>query len=152
LEPGLDVVFASGPRDVSDADLIVLPGTRSTLADLAWLRSRGLDRAIGEHARRGKPVLGICGGFQMLGTAVAGPDGVESEDGACVDGLGLLDVRTDFTADKPLRLPSGQALGVPAHGYEIHHGRTTVGDGAEAFLDGARSGNVFGTMWHGSLE
>ena len=67
-------------------------------------------------------------------------------------GLGLLDVRTDFTPDKTLRLPSGTALGVPAAGYEIHHGRVTVGGGAEEFLGGARAGNVFGTMWHGSLE
>ena len=67
------------------------------------------------------------------------------------EGLGLLDVRTDFTPDKTLRLPSGDALGVPAAGYEIHHGRVTVA-GGEEFLGGARAGNVFGTMWHGSLE
>jgi adenosylcobyric acid synthase len=152
LEPDLDVVFASGPRDLSDADLVVLPGTRSTLADLAWLRSRGLDRAIVEHARRGRPVLGVCGGFQMLGRVVADPDGVEAEPGALAEGLGLLDVRTDFSADKTLRLPEGSALGAPASGYEIHHGRITVGEAAEEFLGGARSGNVFGTMWHGSLE
>jgi adenosylcobyric acid synthase len=152
LEPDLDVVFASGPGDLSDADLVVLPGTRSTLADLAWLRARGLDRAVVEHARRGRPVLGICGGFQMLGRVVADPEGVEAEPGAHAEGLGLLDVRTDFSADKALRLPEGSALGAPASGYEIHHGRITVGDGAEEFLGGARSGNVFGTMWHGSLE
>ncbi|MGW5876362.1 cobyric acid synthase [Nocardiopsis terrae] len=152
LEPGLDVVFASGPRDVADADLVVLPGTRSTLADLAWLRSRGLDTAITEHVRRGRPLLGVCGGFQMLGRAVTDPEGVEAAPGSSAEGLGLLDVRTDFTADKTLRLPEGEALGVPASGYEIHHGRVTVGGGAEEFLGGARSGNVFGTMWHGSLE
>lgn len=152
LEPGLDVVFASGPRDVADADLVVLPGTRSTLADLAWLRSRGLDRAIAEHARRGRPLLGICGGFQMLGRTVTDSGGVEAEPGARAEGLGLLDARTDFSADKTLRLPSGEALGAPAHGYEIHHGRVTVGGGAQEFPGGARAGNVFGTMWHGSLE
>lgn len=152
LEPDLDVVFASGPRDLTDADLIVLPGTRSTVADLGWLRSRGLDRAIVDHARRGRPLLGICGGFQMLGAVIADPDGVEGEGARTVEGLGLLDVRTDFTADKSLRLPSGTGLGVPAAGYEIHHGRVTVGDGVEEFPGGARAGNVFGTMWHGSLE
>ncbi|NYV73707.1 cobyric acid synthase [Streptomyces sp. UH6] len=152
LEPDLDVVFASGPRDLSDADLVVLPGTRSTLADLAWLRARGLDRAVVEHARRGRPVLGICGGFQMLGRVVADPEGVEAEPGASAEGLGLLDVRTDFAARKTLRLPEGTALGAPASGYEIHHGRITVGDGAEEFLGGARAGQVYGTMWHGSLE
>jgi adenosylcobyric acid synthase len=152
LEPDLDVVFASGPRDLADADLVVLPGTRSTIADLAWLRSRGLDQAVAGHARRGRPLLGICGGFQMLGTVIADPDGVEGAAGASVPGLGLLDARTDFAAGKTLRLPAGRALGVPASGYEIHHGRVTVADGAEEFLGGTRSGNVFGTMWHGSLE
>ena len=152
LEPDLDVVFASSPRDLADADLIVLPGTRSTISDLAWLRARGLDHVITAHARGGRPLLGICGGFQMLGTSIADPDGVEAEPGAVVEGLGLLDVRTGFTPDKTLRLPSGTALGVPAAGYEIHHGHVTVGGGAEEFLGGARAGNVFGTMWHGSLE
>ncbi|MDT0329416.1 cobyric acid synthase [Nocardiopsis lambiniae] len=152
LEPGLDVVFASGPRDIADADLVVLPGTRATLADLAWLRSRGLDEAIIGHVRRGRPVLGICGGFQMLGRVVTDPEGVEAAPGSSAEGLGLLDVRTDFTADKTLRLPEGEALGAPASGYEIHHGRITVGGDAEGFLGGARAGEVFGTMWHGTLE
>jgi adenosylcobyric acid synthase len=152
LEPDLDVVFASGPRDIADADLVVLPGTRSTIADLAWLRSRGLDRAITGHARRGRPLLGICGGFQMLGTVITDADGAEGAAGAVAEGLGLLDARTDFAADKTLRLCAGTGLGVPASGYEIHHGRVTVGRGAEEFPGGARAGNVFGTMWHGSLE
>ena len=156
LEPDLDVVFASSPADVADADLVVLPGTRSTISDLAWLRSRGLDVAIIEHVRRGRPLLGICGGFQMLGGVIADPDAVEGSV-AEVEGLGLLDVRTDFTPAKNLRLPTGSALGVEASGYEIHHGRITLGDGVggqgiEEFLGGARAGQVFGTMWHGSLE
>ncbi|WP_442940288.1 cobyric acid synthase [Nocardioides sp. B-3] len=151
LEPDLDVVFAADPRDLADADPVVLPGTRATISDLARLRSRGLDDAIVEHARRGRPVLGICGGFQMLGAAVDDPDGVEGLPGASVPGLGLLDVTTTFGTDKVLRLPSGTALGAPAHGYEIHHGRITVGSGEE-FLGGARDGLVFGTMWHGSPE
>ena len=152
LEPGLDVVFASGPRAVSDADLVVLPGTRATLADLAWLRDRGLDHAIRAHALAGRPVLGICGGFQMLGRAVADPHGVEAEPGTCVEGLGLLDVRTDFTPDKVLGLRRGAGLGAVTAGYEIHHGRVTRGAGAEEFPGGARAGAVQGTMWHGSLE
>ena len=134
LEPALDVVFASDPRDLADADLIVLPGTRSTIADLAWLRSRGLDRAILDHAARGRPVLGICGGCQMLGRTIADPDGVE--DGGRVEGLGLLDLATTFGAEKTLRLHE------PA-GYEIHHGH----------VDGSTSrGAVTGTMVHGRLE
>ena len=151
LEPDLDVVFASDPRALSDADLVVLPGTRATLADLAWLRERGLDRAVLAHARAGRPVLGICGGFQMLGRVVTDPTGVEGGAGAVVEGLGLLDVRTEFAAEKVLRLPTGEALGEATTGYEIHHGRITRG-AAEEFLGGARDGGVFGTMWHGSLE
>ena len=151
LEPGLDVVFVDSPRAVASADVVVLPGTRSTIEDLGWLRSRGLEDAVVAHAGRGGVVLGICGGFQMLGAEVRDPGGVEGRPGAVVAGLGLLDVRTEFTAEKVLRLPSGSALGVPASGYEIHHGRVTVGD-ADPFLGGARAGSVFGTMWHGSLE
>jgi adenosylcobyric acid synthase len=151
LEPDLDVVFVSDPRDLAGADLVVLPGTRSTISDLSWLRSRGLAAAITDHARRGRPVLGICGGLQMLGRVIADPDGVEGLAGAQVEGLGLLDVRTDFTEEKTLRLPAGTALGVPASGYEIHHGRISRG-GGEEFLGGARAGSVLGTMWHGSLE
>ncbi|MGH3561208.1 MAG: cobyric acid synthase, partial [Mycobacterium sp.] len=151
LEPDLDVVFVSDPRAVGDADLVVLPGTRATIADLVWLRSRGLDQAVLAHAAAGKPVLGICGGFQMLGRAIRDPDGVESPV-AEVEGLGLLDVETRFAAAKVLRLPRGTGLGVPASGYEIHHGRLMRGDGADEFLGGVRAGQVFGTMWHGALE
>ncbi|MCW2791680.1 MAG: cobyric acid synthase CobQ [Nocardioides sp.] len=151
LEPDLDVVFAASPRDLADADLVVLPGTRATISDLAWLRSRGLDRAILDHAHAGRPVLGICGGFQMLGRHIADPHGLEGEPGVSAAGLGLLDVSTEFAVDKVLRLPVGAALGAPASGYEIHHGRVTVGSG-ESFLGGARADAVFGTMWHGSLE
>ncbi|WP_188111336.1 cobyric acid synthase [Nocardioides antri] len=136
LEPGLDVVFASDPARLAEADLVVLPGTRSTVADLAWLRSRGLDRAIVAHARAGRPVLGICGGCQMLGRSIADPAGVEGPAGSVVEGLGLLDLTTSFAAEKTLRLRE------PA-GYEIHHGRVT-GE--------TRAGSVTGTMVHGSLE
>ena len=134
-----------------NAKLNSVPGTRSTISDLAWLRSRGLDAAILDHARGGRPVLGICGGFQMLGRTISDPAGVEGVPGAEVEGLGLLDVRTDFAAEKVLRLPTGAALGAPASGYEIHHGRITRASGEE-FLGGARAGSVLGTMWHGSLD
>ncbi len=136
LEPDLDVVFASDPRALADADLVVLPGTRATLADLAWLRARGLDRAVRAHAAAGRPVLGICGGCQLLGRTISDPAGVEGPAGAQVEGLGLLDLTTTFGAEKVLRLHE------PA-GYEIHHGR----------VSGAlRAGSVLGTMVHGSLE
>ncbi|WP_408895879.1 cobyric acid synthase [Nocardioides sp. R1-1] len=136
LEPGLDVQFVSDAARLADADLVVLPGTRATLADLAWLRERGLDAAIVRHAGAGRPVLGICGGCQMLGRRIEDPDGVEGVAGAAVDGLGLLDLVTVFGAEKRL------ALHEPA-GYEIHHGR----------VSGATTvGRVTGTMVHGSLE
>ncbi len=150
LEPDLDVRFAARPPDLADADLVVLPGTRATLADLAWLRSRGLDEAVARHAASGRAVLGICGGFQMLGRSIEDPEGVEGPAGVVADGLGLLDTATTFGSDKVLRLPSGEALGEQVGGYEIHHG-VVRGEGEE-FAGGRRSGMVFGTMWHGSLE
>ncbi|MDN4161477.1 cobyric acid synthase [Nocardioides abyssi] len=152
IEPALDVVFVSDPRDLADADLVVVPGTRATVADLAWLRDRGLDEALVRHVRAGRPLLGICGGYQLLGTEVADPHGVEGAPGTRVAGLGLLPVTTTFAPDKVLHLPSGEALGAPAAGYEIHHGRVTPADGVEAFLGGVRVGRVAGTMWHGALE
>ena len=151
LEPDVDVRFASRPQDLADADLVVLPGTRSTIADLAWLRHRGLDRAVLAHAAAGRPVLGICGGFQMLGRTIADPDGVEGPAGTVAEGLGLLDTTTTFAPEKVLRLSHGTAWGATVSGYEIHHGVTTVG-GEEEFFGGARRGRVFGTMVHGSLE
>ncbi len=151
LEPDLDVVFASGPADLADAELIVLPGTRATISDLGWLRSRSMDAVIADHARRGRPVLGICGGYQMLGDMISDCDGVEEPAGTSVPGLGLLDISTELVADKVLALPSGRGFGVPVSGYEIHHGRTVAGAGVDEFPGGARQGSVFGTLWHGSL-
>lgn len=151
LEPDLDVVFVTDPRALGDADLVVIPGTRATIADLAWMRERGLDRAVAAHVDAGRPLLGICGGFQMLGHEVRDPDGIEGS-ATEVEGLGLLDVTTTFARSKVLRLPQGTGLGASASGYEIHHGRITRGEGAAEFLGGARAGQVFGTMWHGSLE
>ena len=149
-EPGVLVRFATSPAGLADADLVVLPGSRATVADLAWLRDRGLAAAVSERARAGRPVLGICGGYQML----AGPidDPVESGRGP-VDGLGLLPVRVRFGPEKILGRPRGSALGAPVAGYEIHHGVAEITDpAAEPFLDGCRRGAVWGTSWHGALE
>ncbi|WP_082554364.1 cobyric acid synthase [Aeromicrobium sp. Root495] len=152
LEPGVDVVFASRPSELAGADLVVLPGTRTTIADLAWMRERGLDEAVLRHHAAGRPVLGVCGGCQVLGRTITDVDGVEGPGGAVVEGLGLLDLTTEFGAAKVLRLPEGEAWGVPVTGYEIHHGRIEVGASAEPFPGGAATDRVFGTMWHGSLE
>ncbi|HWN27731.1 MAG TPA: cobyric acid synthase, partial [Actinomycetospora sp.] len=148
-EPGVLVRYATRPEELADADLVVLPGTRSTVADLAWLRDTGLAAAVARHAAAGGPVLGICGGHQMLARTVT--DDVESRAGT-VRGLGLLPADVRFAPGKTLGRPVGTALGQPVRGYEIHHGVVTVDDGAEPFLDGARSGSVFGTTWHGALE
>jgi adenosylcobyric acid synthase len=152
-EPGVLVRFADRPADLADADLVVLPGSRATVADLAWLRERGLADAITERARAGRPVLGICGGYQMLAEVIDDP--VESRQGR-VDGLGLLPVRVVFGPTKRLGRPTGRALGAPVAGYEIHHGIAEVteraGHGSEPFLDGCRRGAVWGTSWHGVLE
>jgi adenosylcobyric acid synthase len=152
LEPDVDLVFVRAPHDLADADLVVLPGTRSTISDLEWLRSRGLDRAIAAHAARGGLLLGICGGFQMLGQEIADPDGIEDAECSTVPGLGLLDVRTRFVADKTLALHGHAAGEDGVSGYEIHHGVITAGQGAEELPGGIRSGRVLGTMWHGTLE
>lgn len=157
-EPGVAVRLATRPEDLDDADLVVLPGTRATTSDLAWLRERGLDVALAKRAADGRPILGICGGYQMLGASIH--DTVEGKVGD-VTGLGLLDVTTRFEQSKVLRRAAGIASGVGAGhavtGYEIRHGR--VESRGEALLtdtdgnpEGCVSGNVFGTSWHGLLE
>jgi adenosylcobyric acid synthase len=149
-EPGVLVRFAVSPADLADADLVVLPGSRATVADLGWLRERGLAVAVAERARAGRPVLGICGGYQMLAGQIV--DQVESRRGV-IQGLDLLPVRVVFGREKRLGRPQGRALGAPVAGYEIHHGIAEVTDpAAEPFLDGCRRGAVWGTSWHGALE
>ncbi|MFH9249686.1 cobyric acid synthase [Streptomyces lydicus] len=148
-EPGVVVRFVDRAEELADADLVVLPGTRGTVRALAWLRERGLADALARRAAEGRPVLGICGGFQILGEHI--DDEVESKAGA-VAGLGLLPVRVRFAAGKTLARPVGEALGEPVEGYEIHHGVAEVTGGDEEFLDGCRVGSVWGTHWHGSLE
>ncbi|MGW3433517.1 cobyric acid synthase [Streptomyces melanosporofaciens] len=149
-EPGVIVRFVDRPEELADADLVVLPGTRGTVRALEWLRERGLADAIARRAAEGRPVLGVCGGFQVLGERIE--DEVESKAGT-VAGLGLLPVRVRFAAEKTLARPVGEALGERVAGYEIHHGVAELLDGAEEpFLDGCRVGSVWGTHWHGSLE
>jgi adenosylcobyric acid synthase len=148
-EPGVLVRFARQPAELADADLVVLPGTRATVADLAWLRGRGLAEVITARAAKGRPVLGICGGYQMLGREI--DDEVESSAGR-VAGLGVLPARVAFGPGKRLGRPAGSGYGAPVTGYEIHHGVVTLDPGAEPFLDGCRTPAVWGTSWHGTLE
>jgi adenosylcobyric acid synthase len=131
-EPGVAVRLVSRVAELGNPDLVVLPGTKSTVADLAWLRARGLDEAIRESSAT---VLGICGGYQMMGREIA--DDVESGAGR-VDGLGWLDVTTTFHAEKVVRRR--------AHGYEIHHG--VVDD--DALLHD--EGRMLGTALHGFFD
>jgi len=148
-EPGVLLRYATRPEELADADLVILPGTRSTVADLSWLRETGLADAVARRAAADRPVLGICGGHQMLARTIT--DDVESGAGV-VPGLGLLPADVSFGAEKVLARPTGTALGHTVRGYEIHHGVVTVDDSAEPFLDGARVGSVWGTTWHGALE
>jgi adenosylcobyric acid synthase len=159
LEPGICLRFVSSPAAMDDADLVILPGTKATVADLAWLRARGLDDALARRAADGRPILGICGGYQMLGLVIQ--DEVESQAGT-VTGLGLLPVRTRFAPAKTLGRPAGYAGAIPVAGYEIHHGQVDVSGGrpwfasspaeGSAALDGCQAGAVSGTLWHGIFE
>jgi adenosylcobyric acid synthase len=159
LEPGVAVSFVTTPAGLDQADLVVLPGTKATVADLAWLRARGLDAALARRAAAGRPILGICGGYQMLGSLIH--DSVESKSGT-VAGLSLLPVVTTFAVGKTLRRPCGFAARTPVTGYEIHHGIVEAHDGrpwftSEAYgagqvLDGCQVGAISGTLWHGIFE
>jgi adenosylcobyric acid synthase len=141
-----------------DADLIVLPGSKATIADLTALRAAGFDIDIAAHRRRGGMILGLCGGYQMLGRTIADPGGVEGPP-ARVEGLDMLDVETTLSADKRLEAVSGTSKdGAPFAGYEMHMGATTGPDCARPFArladgspEGAVSadGRVAGTYVHG---
>ncbi|NML95606.1 cobyric acid synthase [Novosphingobium olei] len=160
-EPDVDVAMVPPgmpiPREV---DLIVLPGSKATLADLAFLRAQGWDIDVIAHHRAGGVILGICGGYQMLGRRIADPTGIEGENGAA-EGLALLDVETTLTSRKALMPVSGAAMGGTFDGYEMHMGVTAGPDCDRPFAvldDGRRDGamaadrRVFGTYCHGLLS
>ena len=158
-EPDVDLVYVRpGEALPGDADLVVLPGSKATIADLAALRAAGFDIDIAAHRRRGGVILGLCGGYQMLGRRIADPGGIEGP-AATVEGLGLLDVATTLSAEKRLEAASGTTSdGAPFRGYEMHMGVTQGPDCARPFArladgspDGAVSadGRVIGTYMHG---
>jgi adenosylcobyric acid synthase len=171
-EPGVRVRFVRTPAEIAAGDLIVLPGSKSTMADLAWLREAGLAPAITRAAAAGIPVLGVCGGYQMLGSVLRDPEGVESAS-ALAEGLGLLDVTTTFTRRKTttrVRARVGAvrgllagAAGTELSAYEIHVGRSAVVTAPRPFTilergglpaaepEGAMNaaGTVVGTYLHG---
>jgi adenosylcobyric acid synthase len=160
-EPDVALRYVDRPDQIAAADLVVLPGTKATLADLAWLRGRGLDRAVADHCARGGTVVGICGGYQMLGTRVTDPHGMEG--GGEAEGLGLLPVETEMGPDKrcveaTYRPAPGGPLGdAPVTGYEIHMGRTRCRGGEALFADapdgtGLVEGSVWGCYLHALFE
>ena len=176
-EAGVVVRFVEQPEDIHGADLVILPGSKSTVADLSWLRTRGIADAIEKRAQVGKPILGICGGCQMLGELIDDPHEVESTD-IQVRGLGLLALRTRFEREKvtaqvqarvlrPSFLSNDEAVEEEIHGYEIHMGMVESrhppaglfeiharNGHAERCMDGVMSsdGMIVGTMVHGLFE
>jgi adenosylcobyric acid synthase len=161
-EPNISLVMLKAGEVLPvDADLVIVPGSKSTRGDLAYLRAQGWDVDLAAHHRRGGHVLGICGGYQMLGQVISDPDGIEGTAGDSA-GLGLLDVVTQMTGDK--RLTSVHAMHVdtelPFEGYEIHIGRTEGPDNARPFAhvdgqpEGAQSsdGRVMGSYLHGMFS
>ena len=161
-EPTVDFRFIPpGTALPGDADLVLLPGSKATLADLAMLRQEGWDIDIAAHARRGGRILGLCGGYQMLGRRIADPDGIEGPPDEAA-GLGLLDVETTLGGDKILTATTGHltAGNAPFEGYEIHIGRTRGPDTARPFLhtqagpQGAMStnGQIAGCYVHGLFQ
>jgi adenosylcobyric acid synthase len=170
--PGVQLAWARSAADLHGADWIVLPGSKQVSGDLAWLRRQGLDAAIARHAAAGRPVLGICGGLQMLGEALVDTEGYDGESGLAAPGLGLLPLVTRYERDKrvrrsPLRFARTTGAwaswaGVEADGYEIHCGVTVQHPdlpAADVALRDARGeaigwqrGNVLGVYAHGLFE
>lgn len=157
LQPGVKVHYAQSAKEIENADLIVLPGTKNTIEDLIDLRNRGLDAAIIRHARKGGMVIGVCGGYQMLGRSVSDPEGVEAAGLTELRGMGLLEMETVFHGEKVQRQTAGMFSGVEGmlaglnelryEGYEIHMGRS------EAQMPAlAGNGNVYGSYVHGIFD
>ena len=161
---GVSVRYAGRAPDIGDPDMLIIPGTKSTISDIRWLRKTGLDSEIIRLRDAGVPVVGICGGYQMLGESVEDPDGVEG--GGSEMGLGLLPVRTVLRGDKKTAQYTGifgevggilgGLSGLEIEGYEIHMGETSAADGyALSFTGGdtgTQQGNVYGTYIHGLFD
>ena len=154
--------YVANAHELGTPDLILLPGTKNTVDDLLWLRQCGLETALLKLAAKGTPVLGVCGGYQMLGQTLADPEGTESGRPQTLRGLGLLPTQTTFTAEKRRTQSQATVTAEPfagAHltGYEIHTGRTTVQGApfctlADGTPEGCVQGQVFGTYLHGLFD
>ena len=163
---GIGVRYVSSARELGDPDLVILPGTKNTISDLNWVRQNGLEAAIKQLAAKGTPVIGICGGYQMLGRTITDASGVEG--GGSIAGMGLLPIDTEFAEEKHRTRVSGVAKaegfwkdfdGAELTGYEIHMGATSLADGASPLDkldnghdDGCASGNVLGSYLHGFFD
>ncbi len=163
-DSGVRVRWTDDPAVLATARVIVLPGTKNTLADLRWLRARGLDQAILAAAKRGVLIIGVCGGYQLLGERLSDPSGVAGDAGDEA-GLGLLPVTTEFHAKKIVRQVTAECEGERWTAYEIHMGRSTTTastEGVDALqtvwdhdvsrAEGTRCGRVWGTYLHGWFE
>lgn len=152
----VSVRYVQRPDQLHQPDMILLPGTKSTISDLLWLRQSGLEAAICQQASRGCLVFGICGGYQMLGKSIRDPDGVEAAGVTEVKGMGLLEMETVFDPEKVQRQTTGtfgqipgalhNLTGMTYAGYEIHMGRSTSGDLLQC------AGNVYGSYLHGIFD
>ncbi len=163
---GVGVRYISSERELGKPDLIILPGTKNTISDLLWLRQNGLEAAIKHLNADGTPVIGICGGYQMLGRRITDVSGVEG--GGSVAGMGLLPTETEFAEEKHRTRVGGRVSaegfwkelsGIELEGYEIHMGETVLKDGAKPLAsldnghsDGCASGNVLGSYLHGFFD
>ncbi len=173
--PEVSLRYITRPEELHNPDLIILPGTKSTISDLLWLRQTGLEAAVLKAASRGTPVFGICGGYQMLGEQIADPEGIEG--GGVIRGLGLLPVETVFSPQKTRTLQEGALAGLEGifaplsgmevAGYEIHMGETrptqagvlpvaafhpAFGTSGDPVFDGAQRGNAYGSYLHGIFD
>ena len=180
-QPGISLRYAGDAKTLGQPDMVIVPGSKNTMSDLKWMRQNGMEAAILKLAAANVPVLGICGGYQMLGESIEDPGG--EEEGGSLHGMGLLPVRTVFEKEKVQTRVTGEILQNPGagdglfaalcgsvfSGYEIHMGHTT-GNGKNSFsrirtltngsteaeedwqADGAVCGNVAGTYVHGLFE
>lgn len=159
---GVNVYYTADPQALKGADLIVLPGTKTTVSDLRWLEESGMAGVVRSMAEDGAKIVGICGGYQMMGRTVDDPDGVEGSPG-CVAGFGLLPVTTVMSGAKRTRQTcfamDADHRHITGEGYEIHMGRTSLAEGAsplcvlsDGTADGCRRGNCLGTYLHGFLD
>ncbi len=158
--PDVSVRYVSRADEVGRPDLVIIPGSKSTIADLRWLRDTGLEDEIRRCCREDIPVFGICGGYQMLGEEVSDPEGVEG--GGSIEGIGLLPVRTVLAGDKRTEQYTGRfgktegvfadLSGIEIEGYEIHMGRTDTLSGFTSGGTGTSCGNVYGSYIHGIFD